>query len=141
MSLRGLGRRVGRRGAALLFFAVLDIIYSFSLFVPTPSAVASPALRFVASIAPLWVWAGLWGAVGLLCLAGAFRHEDSVAWTAAMAIKVLWGSTFLLGWLLVHLERGYVSATIWLCTAALVALLASWPEPGGKDALWSRRPR
>jgi hypothetical protein len=133
-------RRVGRRGAALLFFAVLDLIYAFSLFNPAPSAVATPALQFVASLVPLWAWATAWLIVGLLCLIGAFWHEDSIAWTAAMAIKVLWGSVFLLGWLLVHLERGYVSAAIWLCTAALVALLAGWPEPNGRATLWSRRP-
>jgi hypothetical protein len=133
-------RRVGRRGSALLFFAVLDLIYGFSLFNPTPTAAANPGFVFIAGIAPLRVWGGLWLAVGLVCLAGAFVREDSFAWAAAMALKVLWGTVFLCGWLLTGLERGYVSAAIWLCAAALVALLGSWPEPPiGGGFVWSRR--
>jgi hypothetical protein len=138
-------RRVGRRGSALLFFAVLDLIYSFSLYHPAPRAAATPAFVFIAGIVPLWAWATLWLVVGLLCLVGAFVREDSFAWAAAMLLKVLWGSVFLTGWWLAGLERGWVSAAIWLCSAALVALLAGWPEPIGSASqrrpMWSRQSR
>jgi hypothetical protein len=136
-------RRVGRRGSALLFFAVLDLIYGFSLYRPAPRAVATPAFVFVAGIAPLWAWAVLWWITGCLCLIGAFMRDDSLAWAAAMLIKVLWGAVFLFGWLVAGVERGWVSAAIWLCAAALVALLSSWPEPigstVGKGSMWTRR--
>lgn len=139
--VKAIGHRLGRRGAALLFFSLLDLIYGFSLTNPSPSTATRPDFKFVAGIMALPYWGMLWLAVGVLLLIGAFLREDSLAWAAAMLIKVLWGLVFLLGWLIAGLERGYVSAAIWLSTAALVALLASWPEPGDggrKMPVWMR---
>lgn len=126
---RRLGRRVGRRGTALLFFAMLDLIYAFSLAVPPARARQNPTTRFVDGIAPLECWATLWLAVGLICLAGAFAYRDRWAFAAAMALKVLWGVTMLLGWALLGLERGYVAAIIWLAMAGWVFVISTWPEP------------
>lgn len=132
-------RRVGRRGAALLFFATLDVIFGWSLLDPTSSVATSPGYRWLAGVFPLEVWGGLWLLVGLLCLTGAFIHEDSIAWVAAMSIKVMWGVLWFLGWWFAGIERGWVAAAVWLPMAALVALLAGWPEPGGaRRAMWTR---
>ena len=136
---RHMGRRVGHRGSALLFFAILDLIYGFSLLAPSREARRSASLRLAADIAPLWAWAALWTAVGLICLWFAFRRRDSVAFAFAIGIKVLWGLTSLGGWLFVGLDRGYVSATVWLAMAAFVGIIASWPEPprGWKERTWT----
>lgn len=142
--LHALARRVGRRGAALLFFATLDFIYGWSLLDPTSTATASPGYVWLASVLPVQVWGLAWTVVGAFCLVGAFVREDSIAWVAAMAIKVMWGVLWFCGWLLAGVERGWVSAAVWLPMAALVALLAGWPEPGdGRRPLWTRtsRPR
>ena len=124
-----LRERVGRRGAALLFFAFLDLIYCWSLLDPPRSTRDTAASVFLASILPLWLWALVWGIVGVICLVGAFRRRDEWAYTAAIAVKVLWGSLFAGGWLFADLERGYVSAAVWFALALLVALIAGWPEP------------
>ncbi len=138
--VRRLVRRVGRRGAALLFFAVLDVIYGWALLVPTSSALTSPGYRWLASVLPLQVWGGIWLLAGVLCLVGAVVHEDTAAWVAAMSIKVMWGLLWFLGWAIAGVERGWVSAAVWLPMAALVALLASWPEPGnGRRPMWTSR--
>jgi hypothetical protein len=136
----GLGRRVGFRGSALLFFALLDLIYGFSLVAPSREARQSATLRLVADIAPLWAWAALWTFVGLVCLGQAFRRRDQVAFTMAIGIKVLWGLTMLGGWLLAGLDRGYVSAAVWLALAALVGIIGAWPEPphGWKERAWTQ---
>jgi hypothetical protein len=137
-----LWRRVGRRGSALLFFATLDFIYGWSLFDPDSSALAHPGYRWLASVLPLAAWGAVWLFVGALCLIGAFVHEDSIAWVAAMSIKVMWGVLWFLGWSLAGVDRGWVSAAVWLPMAALVALLAGWPEPGnGRRPLWTRTSR
>lgn len=135
-----LRRRVGFRGSALLFFALLDLVYGLSLLAPSRAARRSDTLRFVADIAPLWVWAALWGGVGLVCLWQAFRRHDRAAFTAAMGVKVLWGLVMLGGWLFVDLDRGYVSAAVWLAMAAFVGIIAAWPEPvmGWKERAWTR---
>jgi hypothetical protein len=121
-------RVVGRRGACLLFFALLDFVYGLSL--SQPAAAMAPTTRFVASIAPLPWWAGLWISVGVICLAGAFAHRlDRAAFCAAAGIKTLWGGVLLLGWAISDVTRGWVSAAVWCAFAALVVVLAGWPEP------------
>lgn len=113
----------------MLFFALLDLLYSVSLFNPPAEAKLSPTLVFIGHVMPLYAWAGLWAAVGLICLVGAFLKRDRWAFTAAMGLKVLWGGTFLGGWILADLDRGWVSALIWLAMAAWVMIISSWPEP------------
>lgn len=136
--MRWLRRRVGRRGAALLFFALLDLVYAYSLAFPSHSARGSEALRFVSTVIPLWAWAGIWGLVGVTCLVYAFAAHDRIGFAAAMALKTLWGTVFLLGWALTGLERGYVSAAVWLTFAAWIGVIATWPD-FGKEPGWIRR--
>ncbi len=119
--------RIGRRGAALLFLFCLDTVYAFSLFNPAPEVRRSTSVLFVASLAPLWVWGLLWGLAGAFCLAGAFMKSDKWSFAAAIGVKSLWGFVYL-GGAFIGLERAYLSATIWLCFAVWVAIIASWPE-------------
>lgn len=134
--IRYLLHRIGRRGAALLFFAMLDLIYGISLLFPPTEAKLSPTFLFIQRVAPLYAWASLWFGVGLVCLVGAFQFRDRWAFAAAMGLKTLWGVTFLLGWLLLDLERGYVSAIIWLAMAGWVYIISTWPEPPLRDPLY-----
>ena len=124
-NLSELQHRVGRRGCALLFFALLDLIYAASLL----SAPTSGPYRFLAAILPLAAWASLWAAVGLLCLLQAFMRADRAAFAAAALIKVIWGMVQLTGWLIADLYRGYVGAILWLALAAFVLVISGWPEP------------
>lgn len=135
---RRLWRCIGRRGTTLLFLATLDIIYAASLAKPPAEAARSATIIYITHVAPLGVWAALWGAVGLVCLAGAFTRRDRWAFTAAIGLKVLWGTVFLAGWAINGLDRGWVSAVIWLAFALLVYVIAGWPEqpetvPVGQD--------
>lgn len=123
--MRTLAQRIGRRGCALLFFALLDIVYAASLL----SAPTSGSYRFLASMLPLAAWASLWAAVGALCLVQAFMRTDRAAFAAASLIKVMWGVVQLLGWILADLDRGYVSAIVWLALAGFVHVIAGWAEP------------
>lgn len=123
--------RVGYRSRFLIFLALLDLLYGLSLWRPVAEAAQSPSTRFLASVMPLPWWAALWLAVGVTCLAGAVvRGADRVAFAAAGALKVLWGSTFLLAWMVGAMERGWVASVIWLAFAAVVSgVIAPWPEP------------
>lgn len=130
--------RLGRRGAALLFFAGLDLIYAFSLISPDEATRRTPLFRWFISIGPLWLWASLWAVTGLLCLVYAFRRKDTVGFTAAITTKVLWGLACSFGWLIGGVERGYVSAAVWLAAAALVWVIGGWPEfDDERGASWS----
>ncbi len=139
----GVRHRVGHRGRALLIFALLDLVYCQSLLTPTPRTLASPIYAYLAAIAPLPAWAALWGSVGVICLVSAFRRSDPLAFGCAAFLKTLWGLTLLGGWLTGHVERGYVSAAIWLAVAAWAIDLGRWAEPGEalgeRTQRWTRR--
>lgn len=135
--MRRLGHQVGRRGASLLFFGLLDVVYCQALLFPTRTARNTSGYRFLADIMPLWAWAAMWGVVGVLCLVYAFRKRDQPAFAAAMGLKVLWGSVYVGGQWTGAVERGYVSAVVWLALAALVGLLSTWPEPT-KEPRWTQ---
>lgn len=121
--------RVGHRGAALLFFALLDLVYAGSLAWAPATVRSTPAYAWLTGYLPLWAWAALWCAVGLLCLVQAFLKADRAAFAAASLLKVGWGVLHVAGWLLDAVPRGYVSAVIWLALAGFVQVIASWPEP------------
>ncbi len=126
-AVHGFTCRIGRRGAALLFFSLLDLIYAYSLFNPAPEVRRSAGLLYLQSLLPLWAWGIAWGGAGIACLIGAFMKSDKWSFACAIGVKSLWGFIYL-GAALVGLERAYLSAAIWLCLAVWVAIIASWPE-------------
>lgn len=120
--------RLGRRGASLLFFALVDLVYATALgFAPTQTA-RSSSYAFLASILPLWAWALPWGVVGLLCVYYALRAEDRVAFAAVSALSVGWSVLNLAGWMLGEIPRGFVTAAVWAAFAAFCQMIAGWPE-------------
>lgn len=130
---------VGRRGRTLIFFGSLDLIYAVSLAIPGDQARQTPFFLWLTSVLPLWVWAALWAVVGINCLVHAVRRRDGVGFAGAIGLKVLWGCECFAGWLAGSIERGYVSAAIWLGLAYLVWVMAGWAEPGGgKGPTWIR---
>lgn len=124
-----LWHHLGRRGVALLFFGLLDLVYAFSLFNPLPVERRGSGQAFVASVAPLPFWGAMWLAVGLVCLVQAWARRDQIGFAAAIMIKCVWGTVFLIGGLTGQIERAYVSVVIWLALAGFVAVISTWPEP------------
>ncbi len=125
---RWLGRCVGRRGATLLFFAMLGIVYAYGLLVPGPRASWGASQRFIVTVAPLWVWAVLWAASGLLCLVYAFRAADRVGFAAASGVTTMWGLLYVVA-AVAGVSRAFIGAVIFLCLGGWVAIISSWPEP------------
>ncbi len=131
--------RIGRRGAALLFFALLDFVYGFALLTAARPLTALHA--WMDAIMPLTAWAACWWAVGLICLIFAFMTSDTAAFMAAVAIKVAWGMPALFGWMSGKVPLGYLAAVIWLAFAAFVYLIAGGIPPAQRSNrrwLWSR---
>lgn len=126
---------IGRRGSALLFFGLLDCFYSWSLLALPPEAKQTPSYIFVEKIAPVEVWAGVWGVVGLICFVSAFlpSRKDFIAFTAAIAVFSLWGLVYMAGDIAGAIYRGTVSAIIWFAFALFVFLISGWPEVRGGD--------
>ena len=131
--------RVGRRGSALLFFAFLDAVYCYGLLTaPRPLV---PFYKWMAEIMPLGTWAACWGTVGVICLLYAFRQYDTPAFMFAVGLKVGWGLLSFWGWAAGAIDRGYVSAAIWLAFSAFVYLIAGGipaAPPRIRGGWWAR---
>jgi hypothetical protein len=125
-----LAQRVGRRGAALMIFAFIDLVIGWSLAGTATRAQASalPTYRAHVEILPLIAWGWLWIAVGAVCLVHAFRVSDRFGFAAAIGIKLVWAAGFLGSWLLYDAPRGWLGAATWVVFAALVHLISGWPE-------------
>ena len=121
---RNLRHRAGRRGAFLLFLAILDVLYGVALFDPT-----SPAHRFDLFLPYPW-WAATWVAIGVVCFIGAFVKKDRWAFTLAATLKFSWGLLYSQIWISQGYPYGWVSMVVWLAFAGVVLIIAGWPEEG-----------
>ena len=115
--------RAGRRGAFLLFLALLDTAIGYSLLTAPPAETA--ALHLVLPL-PVWAWA--WLTVSAACAVGAFLHRDRAAYAAAAGIKAAWAGITGRAWLLYHIPQGWVGVIFWAAFAVTVLLISSWPE-------------
>ncbi|MFI2216517.1 hypothetical protein ACH47B_06490 [Rhodococcus sp. NPDC019627] len=72
-----------------------------------------------------WVWI----TVGVLCVVAVFwRRAHRAAFGFASALHVFWGLSYLAGWLLLDVPRGWVTACVYLIIAALVVVVAGIRE-------------
>lgn len=128
--IRKTWHRLGRRGCSMLFLALLDVIYGWSICAAPAETRASSGYRYITSLLPADAWAAAWVTVGLICLACAPAVQDRLGFACAAALKAGWGLVYLIGWLAHGIPRGYASAAIWLAAAAWILIISTWPEPG-----------
>jgi hypothetical protein len=123
--LRSIVVRVGRRGSYLLFLAILDFVYGWSLLSET-NLVVSHLDLFVSPVA----WGVSWLVVGVICLIEAFLTLDRLAFSTAVLIKFLWGITMILSWAVnpVLAPFGWISGAIFLAFCGLTSVVSFWPE-------------
>lgn len=122
-----LKHRVGHRGGALLFFAMLDLVYGVVLLVDRPRPGSS--VDYIGDHwPPMPVWGVFWIAVGALCLVSAFLHDDRAGFVGAMALKFAWGAAHFWAFL-DGVDRALVGWVIWTMAIGLVAIISNWPEP------------
>jgi hypothetical protein len=124
--------RLGRRGCALLAFAFIDYVIGWSFLDREGGAQVQTLASYRPLLAalPVTAWAWIWLSVAALCTVQALaRRHDEAAYTAAIAIKVVWSFGMFLGWIVYDAPRGWLSAALWGVLAALVATIAGWPEP------------
>jgi hypothetical protein len=125
MSVLGkIARRIGRRGSYLLFLALLDVLFGWSLY--TEPGILTKVYNLVL---PVEAWGVIWFLVGIACLIQAFARQDRIAFTLAVALKIAWASVTLYSWLtLPTVPREWVSAIIWYAFAGITGIVSYWPE-------------
>lgn len=137
------GRRIGRRGATLLFVGLLGAVLAASLCFIPPDQAATPAYVMLAQLMPLQAWGVLWGLLAGVCWVQAFMRQDRVAFAASTLMWWMFGVAYILGFLTGVNDRGWVGGGIWILFGAWLNLIATWPEastppPDAKATL--RRP-
>lgn len=96
----GAAERLGFRGAALASFATFDLVWAWSLVDPAGAKVlkVAPTYQVLLQVAPLWVWAVIMAAVGILCGVQAWMTDDRLAFAAAIGIKLVWAALTVATW-------------------------------------------
>jgi hypothetical protein len=129
---RRIAERVGRRGVILLILCVGDIGIGLSFLTPTPELAASQSFVWRSQWMPSYAWGWLWIAVGVTCGVCAFFRHDTLGWSSAVGLKLLWAMMELTGWLAGAIALGFRPALIWTIFAALVLAVAGFTErPSG----------
>lgn len=114
---------VGRRGLALIILALADFGYGTALL-----AGHHPAPTIATDWASPGTLGTIWITVGLICLMGAFTTADQLAFAAAALLKFAWAACTAADSAEHTTPGGWGTAAIWAAVAALVVLIASWPE-------------
>jgi hypothetical protein len=117
--------RIGRRGSYLLFLALVDVLYGYSLLVYMGPSYPRLDLFFSAH-----TWGWIWIIAGLFIAQQAFTRVDRLGFVVAVVIKFVWGAIAFYDFILNphHDPLGWVSAVIWFGFGALTAIVSYWPE-------------
>lgn len=122
--------RIGRRGAFLGFLALLDGVLASSLVEPLPYNLTTRQVygHFI-DLAPIEVWATAWAMTGGLCLLGAgWKAARPAAFAFSALLKYTWSAVYIWSWLDKTMPNAYRPAAVWGTFAAVVLIVASWPE-------------
>lgn len=135
--MRALLRRIGRRGASLLFVGTLSWILAAALFFAPPHMTTSPGYLVLSDLAPLDLWAFCWTVSACLSWIQAFMIQDRLAFAVATAMWWAYGIAYMFGSITGHNPRGWVGGLLWLAFGGWLNLIATWPEARdlpGRDA-------
>jgi hypothetical protein len=121
--LRGLVVRVGRRGSFLLFLALIDFVYGWSLI-----SITNPALAVIHLFPSSLAWGIAWIMAGVICLVEAFAIWDRLAFSLSVLIQFLWGMQMFVAWFNGSNPYGWITATVFLGFAMLTGIVSFWPE-------------
>jgi hypothetical protein len=121
-----LSRRLGFRGAALMAFAIFDLVWASSLVDPVASRPLknAPTYRVIIGIAPLWIWALIMASVGMLLFVQAWMRDDRAAFAAAIGVKLVWATATVATFPFAGVQI-LRPAIIFLTLAALVSVCAA----------------
>lgn len=130
---RRLGRALGRRGAILLCYGTVWLLYGYGQIIsPQPD---QRGLDLLLRAWPLQVWGYLWITAGLMAIVFAWLPQglDTAGFVAVVAIALPWTLGYLVSWWPMGVfPRGWIAAAIWGVITAPVGVVVGWREPPAK---------
>lgn len=126
---RLLPKSVGRRGACLIGIADVYIIGGIAQYLQPPKAkVTRDQLEFLFTIAPAKVWAGIWVAVGVFALIGAFAPRlRSLAYALVLALLAVW-TVGILAASVTGAYRAWASVAVYSGLLVVFQTVAGWHD-------------
>lgn len=123
--------RLGFRGAILLGFAFIDIVYGLTLLLPSAETRRGSAYAWRSEFLPTELWGVLWVLVGVFLITQAWARRDRAAFAVAIAIKLAWMMVALGSWIVGPVPPSQALSLVAIFGAfAWVAFVASlWSEP------------
>lgn len=121
--------RLGYRGAFLLFLAIIDLVYGWTLIDPTRESRHTSQYLWRQEIMPNQAWGVIWWTVAVCLLISAFLRQDRIGYAMAVALKIGWAIVAALGGFNGHVQGAWASVSIWGGFAALTILESGRAEP------------
>lgn len=125
-------RRPRRRALVLVCLGVTYVLVGLGLSLAPPVGDRLAVYAQLTRLLPLDAWAVAWVATGVCCLLAApWRRAETPAFGGVAGLAVVWSSGLGAAWALDGAARGWLGAAQWGAVAALVLIVASWPDPPG----------
>lgn len=126
-ALAGVRGRLGRRGAILLAFGAIYLVYGYALLT------APPRLGTLLYIDYHW-WAWLWiggGGLGILHSWARKPGRDTAGFVAIVAPPLVWTVGYIHLWIFGPDPgaQAWKAVGIWAALAIATMVCAGWPEP------------
>lgn len=136
----------GPRGSGLLAGSILAGAHAVA-YIDVSSTVTLPSgLSAIGGAVPLVVYATAWAIAGTVAAFGAFRsrrgaqrdHADSWGHGLLAGMLYVWGSAYVLGWVVStfqdEVSRQWIFGLLYLCVGMLVSTAARMtnPQSGGR---------
>jgi hypothetical protein len=130
-----LRRFSGKRSKFLIIHAVVYTLIGYSYISINPPTGSTRAATF--AWLPDWFPTGMVGWAWVIAAAFALwssvertpPRSDRLGFAALVAMSLCWAMMFLISWIKGHAPTGWVSAAVYAGYAAVIMLIASWPNP------------
>lgn len=133
----------GPRGSVLLAGALIAAVHAIA-YADVSGAVALPfGLAALGEVVPLAVYAALWAVAALLAGLGSWQtfarrqrdHFDAWGFGLVAGMLVIWGCTYLGGWIYAWVALGdpnrqWLLAVVYLSVAVMIGASARMTNPG-----------
>lgn len=131
LMIRAFRYRLGRRGAFLLSFGFINVVYGVAILRSPVGAVRATGLEVLTRLMAIQDWGWLWIGSGIVAAAFAQRRQgrDGPGFLAAMAVPLLWMTSYLAAAIRERQELLAYGAVIYGVWIAALFIASGWPEP------------
>lgn len=121
---------VGRRGAALLFFALIFGTSAFSYLAHPELITQNPNRDLINVLATPQEWGIVFAVTCFVKIVGSvWRRLQPVAFFLGTALWTCWALAYWVEWIQGAGVYPYLAATIYTALAIFNLIIAGWPEP------------